>query len=259
MDRVVFGAGTFGQHVAQHLHDHAVAPASHQPVAADDSNAANAKGAEIWAGRTHLDRFQAEQWFRRSAERGNVLGMANLAIVLQSKGRNDEAARWLRKASSLNDGPSTYNLGVCYENGVGVPRNFTAAVNCYQRAAQTGYGLAMFHLGLMLVRGDLISRNLETGVRWLENAAREGSVEAMFWLGGTYAGAVQQGPAIDWEKAAYWTIQAAEHGYVDAYHNAALSLERSNMQRAIHFYTLSARRGDRASIQRLAALNINWR
>jgi TPR repeat protein len=108
----------------------------------------------------------------------------------------------------------------------------------------------MYNLGLNLCRGDGVRQDRAAGAALLEQAARYGDVEAMFAAGGAYAGSLGNGSPLNWTKAAYWTIQAAERGYAPAFHNAAVCFEDGlggtprNHGKAMAYYRLAAINGD---------------
>jgi len=47
----------------------------------------------------------------------------------------DEAVRWWRLAAAQGQPDALYGLGVCYEDGHGVPRDDRKALSLYKRAA----------------------------------------------------------------------------------------------------------------------------
>ena len=53
----------------------------------------------------------------------------------------------LQKAAEKGDPESQYNLGVCYEDGDGVPRDAQEAVKWYRKAADQNFALAQNKIG----------------------------------------------------------------------------------------------------------------
>ena len=49
-----------------------------------------------------------------------------------------EATKWYKKAAEQHNPDATNNLGLCYEYGNGVPRNYREAFNCYLKASVEG-------------------------------------------------------------------------------------------------------------------------
>jgi hypothetical protein len=76
-----------------------------------------------------------------------------------------------------------FNLGVMYETGEGVPRDYAAAAKWYRRAADQGLPQAEQRLGNLLLNGRGVSQNLAEAVRWLGKAAAQGYGLAQFDLG----------------------------------------------------------------------------
>jgi TPR repeat protein len=54
----------------------------------------------------------------------------------------NEAAKWWTKAAEQGLAEAQYNLGVCYDNGLGVIQNHAEAVTWYRKAAKQGYAEA---------------------------------------------------------------------------------------------------------------------
>ena len=50
----------------------------------------------------------------------------------------NEAVKWFRKAAEQGEYISHYYLGLCYENGEGVPQDKAEAVKWYRKAAEQG-------------------------------------------------------------------------------------------------------------------------
>ena len=52
-----------------------------------------------------------------------------------------------------------YNLGICYHDGTGVPRDKVEAVKCYRNAAELGFAPAQFNLGICYFNGAGVAKN----------------------------------------------------------------------------------------------------
>ena len=46
--------------------------------------------------------------------------------------------RWFRKAAEQGDAKAQFSLGVCYENGTGIPKSFVEAYRWFNVAAAQG-------------------------------------------------------------------------------------------------------------------------
>ena len=60
-----------------------------------------------------------------------------------------EALRWYRKAAEQGYSVAQFNLGVMYENGLGLPQDYIEALKWYRKAADQGIADAQNNLGLM--------------------------------------------------------------------------------------------------------------
>ena len=50
--------------------------------------------------------------------------------------------KWYRKAAEQGNATAQYNIGVCYDNGYGVTKDYAEAVKWYRKAAAQGYDSA---------------------------------------------------------------------------------------------------------------------
>ena len=71
-----------------------------------------------------------------------------------------------------------FNLGLIYDNGLGVTEDNQEAVKWYRRAAEQGLTEAQNNLGLMYEKGEGISEDVKEAVRWYRRAALLGLAEA---------------------------------------------------------------------------------
>jgi uncharacterized protein len=68
-----------------------------------------------------------------------------------------------------------HNLGVMYDNGVGVPEDDAIAVRWFRRAAEKGYLKSQSNLGLMYANGEGVLRDDVQAFLWFDVAARRGN------------------------------------------------------------------------------------
>lgn len=87
------------------------------------------------------DLARARIWYGRAAEQGNVKSMHNLAVLAaghESAPDYKAALRWFTSAAEYGLADSQFNLGVIYENGVGVAADLAQAYKWYALAAKAG-------------------------------------------------------------------------------------------------------------------------
>jgi TPR repeat protein len=66
-------------------------------------------------------------------------------------------------------------LGFRYENGFGVPQNYAAAADLYQRAAEQGDAFAQSRLGLSYDKGHGVRQDFILAYKWLDLATARAS------------------------------------------------------------------------------------
>lgn len=106
------------------------------------------------------------------------------------------------------------NLGLMYANGLGVPRDATAAVNWYIQAAQLGHLHAINNLGTMYELGQGIPQDYAAAAEKYALAAKHGLADAQYNLGALYEAG--KGVPNDWLQAYIWYSIATRQGDTDA-------------------------------------------
>ncbi|KAB8127100.1 sel1 repeat family protein [Gracilibacillus oryzae] len=87
---------------------------------------------------TEIDMEESKRWFTESALFGDVFAANRLGHEAVESDRGDEAISWYQLAADRGDFYGEYNLGLCYENGIGTPVNLKKAKLWYQKAALKG-------------------------------------------------------------------------------------------------------------------------
>jgi len=95
-------------------------------------------------------------------------------ISAYASGDFDAAAREFSVLAAKGDKEGQYYLGLLYEEGQGVPKQFDAAVSCYTKAAEQGYVDAYFALGEIYISRFAPKMDRVSAYRWLEMAAKQG-------------------------------------------------------------------------------------
>jgi len=93
---------------------------------------------------------------------------------------------WIPLAKQGN-ASAQYNLGVMYNKGRGVPKNFKTAVKWWKLAAEQGNASAQYNLGVMYRKGLGVPQDYKTAVKWYRLAAEQGDPDAQYSLGLRYA------------------------------------------------------------------------
>ena len=94
-----------------------------------------------------------------------------------------EAARWFRKAADQGLADAQNDLGVMYQEGLGVAQDSAAAVTWWRKAAEQGLPQAEYRLGAAYHRANGVEQNYEAALHWYRKAATQGEPEAQYELG----------------------------------------------------------------------------
>jgi uncharacterized protein len=87
---------------------------------------------------TDVNETESRKWFTKSALAGDVFAANRLGHEAVENGRGEEAITWYKKAAEQGDSYGEFNLGLCYENGIGTPIDRKKAKHWYQKAALKG-------------------------------------------------------------------------------------------------------------------------
>ena len=144
--------------------------------------------------------------------------VADLGPGWQAYQRGDypaAVAAW-RPLADTGDAAAQYNLGVLYDEGLGVERDGDTALLWWTRAAQQDHRLAQHNLALTLLeRGG--PRDLEEAVAWLQRAAAAGFARSQYSLAKLYAAG--HGVTVDDDRAFALMLAAGQAGFVRAQYN----------------------------------------
>lgn len=93
--------------------------------------------------------------------------------------KNDEtAAGWYRKAALQGDAEGQYHLALCYDRGLGVPKDSKLAIEWYEKASRRGNAAAQYELGTCYRLAKGVSPDLCKAYMWFNLAAASGSENA---------------------------------------------------------------------------------
>ena len=109
-----------------------------------------------------------------------VPAWADYQAGMDARNRGDfaRALREWRPLAEQGDARAQYYLGLLYENGDGVPRDYEKAREWYEKSAAQGEANAQFYLGLMSAFGRGGPLDLAQAHMWYSLAAGNGHVGA---------------------------------------------------------------------------------
>ena len=114
-----------------------------------------------------------------------------------------------------------YDLGVCYNSGLGVEENPQTAAQWFFKAAQLADGDAQFALGRLYLVGRGVPKTEDAARKWFEVAAQHGHAASQNQMGYLYLhgiGGIKKNPIM----AMQWWLESAENGFPEAMFNLAL-------------------------------------
>ncbi|PPD41626.1 MAG: hypothetical protein CTY16_15655, partial [Methylobacter sp.] len=134
----------------------------------------------------------------------------------QAAARNDFASAyklWLPLAEN-GEKKAQHNLGVMYNNGLGVAKDYKAAMKWYQLAAAQGYPDSQNNIAVLYDKGLGVTANTAEAFDWYQLSASQGFAEAQHNLGVMYFEG--KGISIDNDKAYKWFKAASDQGHLGA-------------------------------------------
>lgn len=142
---------------------------------ADFPKALNALGVMYEYGRgPNKNSYSAKEYYEKAAKLGYAKAQCNLGHMLYDQRNYIQAVEWYRKAAAQNFPRGWNNLGVCYAEGNGLPKNPEKAVECYRKAAEMDYEIGQYNLGRCYLRGLGVDVNRDEARKWLQKAAAKG-------------------------------------------------------------------------------------
>ncbi len=119
---------------------------------------------------------KAVEWFRRSAEKGNVNGqywLGNMMAIGRAGGPADAKAAkpWFEKAAQQGDPGSQYALALIFGNGLaGDPPSWEKAVPLLKKAAEKRESAAAMVLGMLYTNGTGVKKNPDEAAKWFRHS-----------------------------------------------------------------------------------------
>lgn len=115
-----------------------------------------------------------------------------------------------RPLAQNGDASAQYNMGVLYDRGYGVPRDYARARQWYEKAAAQHYPRAEHNLGVMYETGKGVARDPGRAAKWFRRGADDGQAASQNNLAVLYMQG--KGVAQNTGKAAFWAARAAAGG-----------------------------------------------
>lgn len=118
-----------------------------------------------------------------------------------------KAAIWYRKAAEQNNPPAEYFFGCLFLFGHGVPVDYTQGIMWFHKAAEQGHPSAQTDLARFYLTGKYVLQNYALAVSWYRKAAERGNPDGQAGLAAMYEDG--QGVPQSYSEAYFWMSLAA--------------------------------------------------
>ncbi len=160
---------------------------------------------------------QALHWMVMAAKGGYARAMPILQrqerIQAELRSRRQDVAGYEadRLAAQSGDAKAQYVLATRFEDGKGVDRSMSQAIEWYQKSANSGLIEAQAYLGVIYDKGRGTKQADMEAVRWYQKAAERGYGQAQYNLGVFYL--YGRGVEVNKELARKWFERARDGGF----------------------------------------------
>ncbi len=120
----------------------------------------------------------------------------------------------LRQRAEAGDMKAQLDLGVKYELGQGVPKDYDKALRWYRKSADQGFARGYYNVGALHYNGYGVPPNEAEAAIWMKKAADKGYAKAQSTMGYFYESA--KGVPRDFSQARIYYAKAAAQGEVEA-------------------------------------------
>ena len=119
-------------------------------------------------------------WYKQAWRNGDPCAASNIATLYRDQGNQRRAMFWYQRAVTIShDDDALVEVGYRYYYGIGVQRNYQAAIASYQKAVtsemitEAGKQKAMYYLGMAYFEGKGVEPSTMTARKWFEQADRD--------------------------------------------------------------------------------------
>lgn len=195
-------------------------------------------------------------------------GLANaqyLLGVMYQQGKGVEknykrAAKWYQLAADQKLPAAQNHLGYLYHYGKGVPQNLRKAVKFYKLSATQNDNLAFHNLGIVYENGHGVSQDYEKAIKYYKIAAKSGFAESQNEVGLMFLAGL--GVSQNFEKAVYWFGLSANQGHVIGQSNLGYMYHFGygvpvDYRKSLKWYKLAAEAGNGIAQYHLSSMYMN--
>ena len=123
---------------------------------------------------------ESGKWLRLAVAQNHAPALVQMGHLLLAQGPSKavEAFQCFEKAATKDHAKGQYELGCCYENGIGVARDPGEAAFWYRKSARADWPDGQVAYGRCLLHGVGVAPSKALARIWLDRAAKQGSAEA---------------------------------------------------------------------------------
>lgn len=189
-----------------------------------------------------------------------MVNIGNIYEYGQRSGKPEykEAAKWYQRAALLGDKRGSFNYANLLHHGRGVRRDRETAFCIFEKLAKSGIREAPFYLGLYYENGYVVERNYSEAIRHYQAGASMNDPYCCNQLGRMYClglGIPKKEPKMGF----YYYEQAAKLGDITGLSNMAYAYETGqgvelDIVKAVEYYSKAAEAGEVNAIEALERL-----
>ncbi|EGB06507.1 hypothetical protein AURANDRAFT_3074, partial [Aureococcus anophagefferens] len=198
-----------------------------------------------------LDKKKAERLYRAAADRGDALAQNNVAFLLVSEKKFEEAFRCFALAADQGFTLGELNLGICYRDGDGTEVDLGKARYWLERAAAKGDESAIKELAVLDARlGSGVKLDKKKAERLFRMAADRGDA-----YGQTSLGCLLYSEKRFEEAFRYYAL-GADQGFTNGEYNLGVCYMRGDgtevdLGKARYWFERAAAKGDESARKNL--------
>ena len=161
---------------------------------------------------------KAFEHYKNAAKQGHIFAQYNVGISYEEGigvERNLKKAKKYYKMAAKQDNPfAQFHLGYLYDKGLGVTQNYKKAAKHYKAAADQNHAEAQCNIGILCENVTGCEMNVDLAVEYYNKSAEQNNDNALYYLGICYEEGISVGVDIDMAKMYY--EKAAKLGHVEA-------------------------------------------
>jgi len=128
------------------------------------------------------DNVKAVSLFRKALEEGDTRAYLNLGVFYEQgigvKQSDVQAFYWYNKSANSGDVAGQANVANMYMDGRGTLRSEPMAIKWYRKAAAQGHMAAQYNMGVNYYTGAGVTQSVSNAKIWFKKAAAQGDDQA---------------------------------------------------------------------------------